>query len=364
MKVSVILGTRPELIKMQPVIREILDRSSFEFVFVHTGQHYDWNMSSVFIEELELPEPDMFLNVKSGSQGSQTARIIARSEKVLKKERPDVILVQGDTNSALGAAIAASKLKLKIGHVEAGCRSFDKDMPEEINRVLIADLASFDFAPTRTCVENLLREGVEESQIHLTGHPIVDILIRIGDKITIDVLEKLALRPKEYYFVTVHREENVENRIKLGNMLEALSAVARSRPMVFPMHPHTHKSVRKFGVKSSLKNVSIIEPLGYLETLSLIKHARIVLTDSGGIQQEAALLGTPCVTLRARTEWVETVDCGVNFLADSKEDIIATVSSVESRYEKILKRFDSAHNIFGEPHVAARIVDVLEASDG
>jgi len=361
MKVMIVLGTRPELIKMQPVIKEIRNRRSFEFVFVHTGQHYDWNMSNIFIKELELPEPDMFLKVGSGSQGYQTARIIAKSESVLTKERPDIVLVEGDTNSALGAAVAASKLRMNIGHVEAGCRSFDKNMPEEINRILLADLAAINFAPTETCVKNLLREGVSQSQICLSGHPIVDILRQVQNRITEKTLEKFGLEPGEYYLATVHREENVDNRIRLKNIMNALSVVAESRPTIFPMHPRTFKSVRRFRIKSNPKNLIIVEPLGYLQTLSLIRHSRTVLTDSGGVQQEAALLGTPCITLRASTEWVETVACGINFLAVSKDEIIAVTRSVEKNYDRIAKKFELARKIFGEPHVATRIADSLEA---
>lgn len=346
---------------MQPVIREIRNRHSLEFVFVHTGQHYDWNMSNIFIDELELPKPDVFLNVGSGSPGHQIARIFARSEMVLKKERPDIVLVEGDANSALGGALAAAKLKMRVGHVEAGCRSFDRNMPEEINRILIADLASINLAPTKTCVQNLLEEGISKNQICLTGHPIVDILHQFQNRIMEKTLQEFDFKPKEYYFVTVHREENVDNRARLKNIMNAFSTIAESRPTIFPMHPRTSKAARRFRIKSNSKDLIIVEPLGYLQALSLIKYSRTVLTDSGGIQQEAALLGTPCITLRASTEWVETVTCGINILAKSSDKIIAASRLVERNYDKIAKKFELARKIFGLPPVASKIVDRLEA---
>ena len=359
-KVAVIVGTRPEIIKMQPIINEIKTRNDLELLFIHIGQHYDWNMSKVFIEELELSEPDVFLNVKSGSHGAQTARIITRSERVLKKERPNIVLVEGDTNSALGAALAASKLKIPIGHVEAGCRSFDKNMPEEINRILIADLASLHFAPTETCVQNLIKEGISKEQIYLTGHPIIDFLHQVQNRINKDVIAKFGLKVKGYYLVTLHREENVDSEGILEDMLKAFSMLAQSRPVIFPMHPRTLKSIKKFRFKKYLKNLMIISPVSYFEALSLIKYARTVLTDSGGIQQEAALLETPCITLRTSTEWVETVNHGVNILARSKEEIIATTKKLESEFKEIASNFRLVKNVFGEPYVSTRIVDILK----
>lgn len=360
MKVSIILGTRPELIKMQPIIEEIKKRESFECMFTHTGQHYDLGMSDVFIRELELPEPDTFLNVRSGSQGYQTARIIARCERVLRRERPEIVLVEGDTNSALGASIAASKLKIRIGHVEAGCRSFDKNMPEEINRVLIADLASINFAPTQTCVKNLLNEGIPQKQVYLTGHPIVDLLHKMHDKIREATLRKFQLRQQSYYLVTLHREENINDKAQLRNVLNGLSVLAKETPIIFPMHPHTSKLVKRFRMESQTRNMTVIEPVSYFESLSLIKYARMVLTDSGGIQQEAAILKVPCITLRATTEWIETVKCGINFLASSKEEIIAMTKLVEKRHENIVNRFRLTRGIFGEPPISTKIIDILE----
>lgn len=359
-KIAVLVGTRPEIIKMQPIIKEVRTRNNLELLFIHTGQHYDWNMSISFIEELELPQPNVFLNVKSGSHGAQTARIIARSERVFKKERPQIVLVEGDTNSALGAALAASKLKIPIGHVEAGCRSFDKNMPEEINRILIADLAKLHFAPTETCVRNLIKEGVSKDQIYLTGHPIIDILHQVQNEINKNTMVKFGLKAKEYYLVTLHREENVDNKDILEDILKALSTLAQSRLVIFPIHPRTRKFVKKFKLKKYLKKLTLTSPVSYFEALSLIKYAKIVLTDSGGIQQEAALLETPCITLRTSTEWIETIDFGVNFLARSEGQIIAAIKKVESEFNKIMSRSRLVKNVFGEPFVSAKIIDILE----
>jgi UDP-N-acetylglucosamine 2-epimerase (non-hydrolysing) len=359
MRIIAIVGTRPEIIKMQPIIKEI-QNSEHELIFVHTGQHYDYRMSDIFVDELELPEPHYFLNVKPASQGAQTGEIIASCERILKNENPDILLVQGDTNSALGAAIAASKLGLSIGHVEAGCRSFDKLMPEEINRVLISDIANLHFAPTFNCKRNLLREGIV-SQIFLTGHPIVDLMGQIKDRILNNDLKKLGADHKSYALVTFHRRENIANKQKINDILVALDHLAQIIPVIFPCHPHTELQIIEFAYKSYLKDLKVIQPVGYLDSLSLIKHAKFVLTDSGGIQQEAALLGTPCITLREVTEWVETVNVGVNFLTGHRSSrIIKTVQHIERDYENIVQRFNSVGNLFGKIGVSRRIIHAIE----
>jgi len=360
MKVAVVTGTRPELIKMQPIIKEIQRRNSLNLTFLHTGQHYDWDMSNLFIEELGLPKPKLFLNIRSGSHGVQTARIITECERVFKRERADIVLVEGDTNSALGTAFAAAKLKILVGHVEAGCRSFDRSMPEEINRILIADLASIHFAPTKTCVQNLMREGIPKEQIYHTGHPIVDVLHQFQPKINGRIIAKFGLKAKEYYLVTIHREENVDDKGILERILKALSRLAEHRSIIFPMHPRTTKCLKKFGLERYLKNLKIAQPVGYFEALSLIKYARIVLTDSGGIQQECALLETPCITLRSNTEWIETVNYGVNFLGRRTEEIIVLAKKVENEYREIMNRFGLLKKVFGELYVSTKIVNVIE----
>jgi UDP-N-acetylglucosamine 2-epimerase len=346
---------------MQPIIKEI-QNSEHEFIFVHTGQHYDFMMSEIFVDELELPKPDHFLNVKSTSQGAQTGEIIAKCEGIIKNENPDIVLVQGDTNSALGAAIATSKLALSIGHIEAGCRSFDKLMPEEINRVLISDIANLHFAPTYNCKRNLVREGILSSQIFLIGHPIVDLIKHFRNRIAnSDTLGKLENKNKGYVLATVHRRENITNKEKISEILIALDHLAQKIPVTFPCHPHTELQINEFKLKNYLKNLKIIQPVGYFDSLSLIKHARFVLTDSGGIQQEAALLDTPCITLREVTEWIETVKAGVNFLAGYRSTrIIEKVQYIEKYYNNIVRRFDSIQDLFGEIGVSRRVIHTIE----
>jgi UDP-N-acetylglucosamine 2-epimerase len=366
MKIIVFVGTRPEIIKMQPVIKGI-ESSENAFVFVHSGQHYDFNMSDIFINELDLPKPDFFLGVKASSQGAQTGSIIAKSEEIIQKEKPDLILVEGDTNSALGASIAASKLSVPIGHIEAGCRSFDKSMPEEINRVLISHITSLHFTPTKNCSMNLVNEGISRGRIFLTGHPLVDLLPKLMHRLSFDngILEIGPLEPRGYVLVTVHRRENIEDKNKLDNILSSLAQLSMHVPLIFPCHPHTRLQIRKFNLNDRVSNLKMIKPVGYLQSLGLIKHARFVITDSGGIQQEAALLGAPCITVRDVTEWVETVIAGVNFIAGcDPRKIIKIASRIEDNYDKIIAKFNNHAilSMFGRPGVSKRIIDIIEDS--
>ena len=358
-KIAIVVGTRPEIIKMQPIIKEIEARSELDLLFIHTGQHYGWHLSNQIIDELQLPKPDIYLNVGSGSQGAQIARIIFRAERVLKKIRPYLVLVEGDTNSALGAALAASRLKIPIGHVEAGCRSFDKNMLEEINRVLIADLALLHFAPTETCVKNLLNEGILKEKIYLVGHPIVDVVYSFKEKISKKRLSKLGLTANKYYFVTLHRRENIEHKEVLSEILKNIQYLSEFREVLFSIHPHTEKMVKKFGLEKCLKRLKVTKPLGYLDTLTLINFARTVLTDSGGIQQEAAILGTPCITLRKTTEWIETVKLGINFLTGNENELKNALERIENNYNEITRLAAKAQKIFGSPPISSKIIDII-----
>lgn len=362
MKVAVFVGTRPEIIKMQPIIKEIEEKHNL--IFIQTGQHYDFVMSGIFINELKLNTPDYTFNVKATTQASQTANIIKKSETILRKEKPDIVLVEGDTNSALGVAVASVKLGVPVGHVEAGCRSFDKTMPEEINRILISDVASLHFSPTPNCSQNLLREGIMPAHIFLTGHPIVDLLANIAKRLSRINLSKLVASDVDYALVTMHRRENIENQDRITEILDALNRLARNISIIFPCHPHTKLQITKFGLANHLKNLRVIDPVGYIDSLNLIKYAKFVLTDSGGVQQEAAILKTPCITLRERTEWVETINLGLNFLAGyNVKSIIKTVMHVEKNYNKIVTAFDTSKNIFGKIGVSKRILGIIE-SDG
>ncbi len=360
-RIAVSVGTRPEIIKMQPVLKELKTRRNIELAFIHTGQHYDYNMSSIFLKELDLEEPDFFLNVKSDSPGRQIGKIIARGEQALRKLKPSAVIVQGDTNSTLGVALAGSRLKLPVGHVEAGCRSFNKEMPEEQNRVLVADIATHQFVPTENCRRNLLREGIGREMIFLTGHPLVDLLKRVSSLIDDRSIKKHGLTAQEYYFVTLHREENVGNRNRLESILKAIHSISDCNKMIFSIHPHTRKNIRKYRLTKHLKNSIVIEPVGYMDGLAMIKNAFAVLTDSGGIQQEAAILGTPCLTMRKETEWVETVQAGLNFLAGcDTEKILNTARKIYESKDEIAIRLKRKRYLFGKSPVSAKIVDIIE----
>jgi UDP-N-acetylglucosamine 2-epimerase (non-hydrolysing) len=316
MTIAIILGTRPEIIKMAPVIREC-QRRGLDYSIIHTGQHYSYQMDRIFFEQLELPQPDHNLDAGSGNQGEQTGRILADLEALLMAERPDVVLVQGDTNTVMAGALAASKLHIKVGHVEAGLRSYDRSMPEEINRVVADHVSDYCFAPTEISKANLLKEGIAEDKIHITGNTIVDSVyqnLEIAMR-KVNILADLGLEPKGYFLVTSHRQENVDNKERLGEIIRGLEMVKSEfgLPVVFPVHPRTSKMVQSFGFE--LDGIRAIEPLGFLEFLQLEANARLALTDSGGVQEEACILGVPCVTLRDNTERPETLEVGSNLLA-------------------------------------------------
>ena len=301
--ISIILGTRPEIIKMSPVIREC-EEKGLDYFILHTGQHYSYEMDRVFFDELELPQPKYNLDVGSGTHAEQTGRIMIGVEKVLMKERPDIVLVQGDTNTTLSGALAAAKLQIKVGHVEAGLRSFDRRMPEEINRVLTDHISDYLFAPTEKARQNLLREGLDGSRIYVTGNTIVDAVyqnLEIAKK-KVNVLKDLGLKSEGYFLVTAHRQENVDVKERLKGILKGLELIHQefSMPVVFPIHPRTRRRIEEFGL--SLDGIEVINPLGFLEFLQLEANARLVLTDSGGVQEETCILKVPCVTLRDNTE--------------------------------------------------------------
>jgi len=355
MTIAIILGTRPEIIKMAPVIREC-QRRGLDYSIIHTGQHYSYQMDRIFFEQLELPQPDHNLDVGSGNHGKQTGRILADLEAVLMAERPDVVLVQGDTNTVLAGALAASKLHIKVGHVEAGLRSYDRSMPEEINRVVADHVSDYCFAPTEISRANLLKEGIAEEKIHVTGNTIVDSVyqnLEIAMR-KVNILADLDLEPKGYFLVTSHRQENVDNKERLGEIIRGLEMVKSEfgLPVVFPVHPRTRKMVESFGFE--LDGIRAIEPLGFLEFLQLEAGARLALTDSGGVQEEACILGVPCVTLRENTERPETLDVGANVLA-------GTVSQrIMDGARNMLEAGESWKNPFGDGNAGQRIIQILE----
>jgi UDP-N-acetylglucosamine 2-epimerase (non-hydrolysing) len=316
MKIASVVGARPNFIKCAPLSREI--RKVHNEIIIHTGQHYDYEMNKVFFDDLEIPEPDYHLGVGSGNHGEQTGEMLKRTEEVLMKEEPDFVFVFGDTNSTLAGALAAAKLNIKVAHIEAGLRSFDKNMPEEINRVLTDHCSDILFCPTETSVENLKREGVTNG-VYLTGDVMVDALkknIEIAEKKAM-ILNELDLRPKEYYLATVHRAENTDDFNKLKSIVDAFCAIEN---LVFPCHPRTEKYLKDYGLWDGLvENVRVIKPVGYLDMLVLEKNAKKILTDSGGVQKEAYIFEVPCITLRNTTEWTETVEDGWNVLVGTDE---------------------------------------------
>jgi UDP-N-acetylglucosamine 2-epimerase (non-hydrolysing) len=330
--IAIVLGTRPEIIKMSPIIREC-ERRGADYFILHTGQHYSYEMDRAFFEELELPDPKYNLDVGSGTHADQTGRIMVGIEKVLMEEKPDIVLVQGDTNTVLAGALAATKLHIRVGHVEAGLRSFDRTMPEEINRIVADHISDYLFAPTETARQYLLKEGIDDRKICVTGNTIVDAVfqnLEISKKKG-HILDTLGLESKGYFLVTSHRQENVDNPENLQNIIAGLEAIHReySLPVIFPMHPRTKKMVERFNVP--MDGISIMEPAGFLEFLQLESNARLVLTDSGGVQEETCILGVPCVTLRNNTERPETIDVGSNVLAGTgTSEILASVRQMLS----------------------------------
>lgn len=348
MKVVSVVGARPQFIKAAAVSRVL--RRQHKEVLLHTGQHYDDLMSDVFFRELDLPRPDVNLGVGSASHGRQTGEMLIGIERVLLEERPDWVLIYGDTNSTLAGALAAAKLGIPLAHVEAGLRSFNRTMPEEINRVVADRLSDLLFCPTRTAVENLAREGMT-SGVHLVGDVMYDILLQslpLAERRS-DILERLGLVPGAYLLATIHRAGNTDVRENLSAIIAGLNAAGER--VVFPLHPRTRHALAQWGIVPA-ENVLLIEPVGYLDMLALEKNARLILTDSGGVQKEAYWLGIPCITLREETEWVETVEAGWNILVGtSVERIVKAVHTFRPREERPA--------LFGDGRAGEKIVEIL-----
>jgi len=355
MKIAVVVGTRPEIIKMSPIIREC-ERRSVNFFILHTGQHYSYSMDQVFFEQLELPESKYNLDVGSGTHGEQTGKILMGIEKVLTEERPDIVLVEGDTNTVIAGALAASKLHIKVGHVEAGLRSYDRSMPEEINRVVADHVSDFLFAPTEKSKQILLDEGVESEKIFVTGNTIVDAVyqnIDLADK-KMNLLDELGLQSKHYFLVTAHRQENVDDKERFQGILQGLSRLHETYglPIVYPIHPRARKMMERFGFDAD--GVLLVEPVDFLGFLQLENNARLVLTDSGAVQEETCILGRPCVTLRDNTDRPETLDVGSNVLAGvNPKKIIECVSMMLDKN----KKWD---NPFGDGTAGKKIIKILQ----
>ena len=350
MKIVSIVGARPQFIKCAPVSREL--RKEHKEILVHTGQHYDHGMSAVFFEELAIPEPDYNLGIGSGTHGRQTGAMLGAIEDILEKEGPEIVLVYGDTNSTLAGALAAAKMHVPVAHVEAGLRSFDRRMPEEVNRVLTDHASDILFCPTTTAVRNLAAEGVTEG-VFLVGDVMVDAMNHnraIAEERS-RILEDAGVRPGEYLVVTVHRPSNTDSRENMAAIIGALGEAGV--PVVFPVHPRTRKFLLGYDLLAAMpENIRITEPLGYLDMLRLMAHAKKILTDSGGVQKEAYMLGVPCITLRENTEWVETVEAGWNVLVGAeREGIVDVIRQFSPGF--LQKR------IFGEGDASLRIREIL-----
>ena len=386
MKIVTIVGARPQFIKAASVSRAIqafnekgslTDRLSskkkIREIFVHTGQHYDDLLDRVFFEELELPKPDYHLGVGSGSHARQTGVMMERIETVLEREKPEIVVVYGDTNSTLAGALTAAKLNIPVAHVEAGLRSYKRTMPEEINRLLTDHLSALLFCPTAQAVRNLLKEGIKNGKttiVKKVGDVMYDSILyysKLAEKKS-TILKDLNLIPQidssiphsafripNYYLATLHRAENTDDPSRLESILRALSEIGKKLPVVLPLHPRTRKMIKDYDLFPESKGIRLIEPVSYLNMLNLEKNARAILTDSGGVQKEAYWLKVPCFTLREETEWVETVRSGWNVLVGTRvKRILEEMNQVERR-----KRIKKGVNIFGNGRASEKIVEIL-----
>lgn len=358
MKPLIVASTRPEIIKLSPIILEF-DRRGLDYTFVTTGQHYDRLLFKKFIEDLGLRIPDHDIKVGSGSHAYQTSFAMEELEKTMLKIKPDVVIVEGDTNSVLSSALTAVKLKIPVAHVEAGLRSFDKTMPEEINRIIADHCSSVLFAPTEISALNLVNEGLHPKNIFVVGNTIVDATLR---NIEIAVRKSAINKkfPRDYILLTLHRAENVDHLDRLKGIAEALVRIEES--IVFPIHPRTKKMLEKFNLLRKLekKKIFLIGPLGYLDFLVLMKNARAIITDSGGIQEEAIVLNIPCITVRQNTERPETIDAGGNILAGVDAESIKEKVNLVLKDKKVYESMKKAKNPFGKGDTGIRIVEILE----
>jgi UDP-N-acetylglucosamine 2-epimerase len=353
MKITTVLGARPQFIKAAPVSRAL--RAVHEERLIHTGQHYDPLMSAVFFDELDIPAPDVTLHVGSASHGAQTGRMLEAIEQDLLAHRPDAVLVYGDTNSTLAGALAAAKLGIPLVHVEAGLRSFVRDMPEEINRVLTDRLSAVCCCPSDVARANLAAEGITAGVV-VVGDVMLDALRAAAARVATHHtrLEALNVTPQGYVLATVHRAANTDDRARLGAIIDAFGQL--TKPVLWPMHPRTRGVLARTS-QALPSNVRVVEPLGYLDLVAALTHAAVAVTDSGGLQKEAYWLGVPCVTLRNETEWTETVQSGWNVLADA--DVARIVRGVEGA-----RPMTSTRDAYGEDGAAQRVVRSLDALSG
>ncbi len=355
MKFCTIIGARPQFIKAMALSHEVSKHGNVDEVLIHTGQHFDKNMSDVFFEELGIPEPVYNLGIAGGSHGQNTGQMIIEIEKVLIAQNPQWIVLYGDTNSTLAGAIAASKLGIKIAHIEAGLRSYNMDMPEEINRILTDRISSLLFTPTTQARKNLESEGVKQSQIIEVGDIMYDTMLLWQDKLPSrkELLEKFNLSDEPYILATVHRQENTDNHEKLKAIFSGFEQSGKQ--IVLPLHPRTKNSLEAAQISIS-ENIKIIPPAGYIDMLAFQRHADLIATDSGGVQKEAYFNKTPCVTLRDETEWVELIDAGVNTLVKTNSDDIRV--ALCTNYDHI--EWSKVQGLYGSGNTAELIIKALQ----
>ncbi len=356
-KIVTILGARPQFIKAAVVSHAIRQSGSLSEIVVHTGQHFDANMSDVFFTELGMSKPDYFLDIHGGRHGEMTGRMLTGVERILIEENPDAVLVYGDTNSTLAGALAAAKLHIPVAHVEAGLRSFNMAMPEEVNRILTDRISRWLFTPTDIAGQHLANEGFAKKQIFPVGDVMLDVALYHGGRVESAgrQLSALGLKPGGYVLATVHRAENTDSPLRIGNVVEALQMVAKSMPVVWPLHPRTRAVLGAAGLLDALSSqVHLIEPVGYLDMVQLEKYAAVIATDSGGVQKEAFFYQIPCVTLRDETEWVELVDAGWNRLAPPQNGSQLAHAILDSANTK-----GCSVTPYGDGKAALRIVEQL-----
>ncbi|GCL72387.1 non-hydrolyzing UDP-N-acetylglucosamine 2-epimerase [Paenibacillus naphthalenovorans] len=350
-KILTIVGARPQFIKVSPVSRYLKDYA--DEILIHTGQHYDFNMSDIFFEQLGIKKPDYNLEVGSGTHGYQTGEMLQGLEKIMLDEKPDGILVYGDTNSTLAGALAASKLNIPVFHVEAGLRSFNRKMPEEINRVMTDHLSTLLFAPTNTAVRHLSSEGIIKG-VHLVGDVMYDAVVqnvKVAEQNS-DIIEAHHLVPNQYVLATIHRAENTDDKKRLVEIWEGLNLI--HMPVVLPLHPRTRKKIEDMGLKVTSEHLKLIDPVGYFDMLTLEANCLSVMTDSGGVQKEAYFLKKMCYTLRTETEWVETVELGWNRLVPADREIIKTVLNKTQSPD-----IKSYKEVYGDGKAAQKICDLI-----
>lgn len=358
LRILTVVGARPQFIKAAAVSRVVRDKyqGKVEETLVHTGQHYDENMSKVFFDDLGIPAPAYNLEIAGGNHGAMTGRMLVAIEEVLLKEKPDAVLIYGDTNSTLAGALAASKLHIPVAHVEAGLRSFNMRMPEEINRIVSDRVSKWLFCPTSTAVKNLKNEGITEGVSNI-GDVMYDVALYYRDvaKSRSTILESLGLQDLGFILATCHRAENTDDSAKLKEIVTALAKLSVDLPVVFPVHPRTRKLLSDYNLDSHLQNLTMVEPLSFLDMVALEQAAKLILTDSGGVQKEAFFYGVPCVTMRDETEWVETVELGLNCLTGASAEKIVTAA----------KRYFNGHTVsidikpYGDGNAAEKIVAAL-----